>query len=224
MPELAAQGVPRDLRQRAGELDAGGAGADHHEGEPRQAARRVGLALGALEREQDAAADLQRVVEGLQGRRKRRPSVVTEVVVDRAGGDDQLVVGKLAAVLQGHRAPRRVHASRLAHQDGDVALPGEDVPDGPRDLGGGKPGGRDLVEQRGEQVMIGAIDHRQLERRLAQGLGSPQAAETAAQDDHARGRHAAMIQVVTEFTGGTVFHFAGCGVKWPGTPPQRTSR
>src|SRR2546422_9105948 len=73
--------------------------------------------------------------------------------------------------------------------------------DGPRDLGGGKRGGRDLVEQRGEQVMIGAIDHRQLERRLAQGLGSPQTAETAAQDDHAGGRHAAMIQVVTKFTG-----------------------
>src|SRR5438046_2883086 len=88
----------------------------------------------------------RRSIQGLQGGRKRRPLVVTEVVVDRAGGDDQLVVGKLAAILQDHRTPRHVHASRLAHQHGDVALPGEDVPDGPRDLGGGKPGGRHRAE------------------------------------------------------------------------------
>ena len=72
--EFAAQGVPRDLGERAGELDAGRAGADDDEGEPLRALRRVGLPLRALEGEQDARADLQRVLERLQPRRVTAPS------------------------------------------------------------------------------------------------------------------------------------------------------
>src|SRR2546426_9289170 len=61
-PELAAQRVPRDLGKGARELDASGAPADHDEREPRAAAHRIGFALGALEREQHAAADLERIL------------------------------------------------------------------------------------------------------------------------------------------------------------------
>ncbi len=44
------------------------------------------------------------------------------------------------------------------------------------------PGG-DLVEQRLEEVVVGAIHHHHLDRRAAQRLGGEQAAEPAA-DDH----------------------------------------
>ena len=44
------QRVLRDLAQRAGHLDAGRPAADHDEGQPRLARRRVGAALGVLER------------------------------------------------------------------------------------------------------------------------------------------------------------------------------
>ena len=75
-------------------------------------AGRIGLALGVLEREQHAAADLQRILERLQSGRERAPLVVAEVGVGRAGGENQVVVGHLA-VGQDHAAPGDVDAARL---------------------------------------------------------------------------------------------------------------
>jgi hypothetical protein len=100
-PEFALERVARDLRERARELDAGRAAADDDEGEPGRALRRVGLALGALESGEHARADVERFVEGLQARREGRPGVVAEIVVDRAAGDDEVVVGNGAAGLPG---------------------------------------------------------------------------------------------------------------------------
>jgi len=56
------------------------------------------------------------------------------------------------------------------------------VPDGSRDRRGRKAGGGDLVEQRREQVVIGAVENGELDRRLAQRLRCPQAGEAAAED------------------------------------------
>ena len=58
---------------------------------------RVGLGLGLLEGEQDAPAQIGRVVDRLQAGRERRPVVVTEIGVPRAGRDDQIVVGNAPA-------------------------------------------------------------------------------------------------------------------------------
>ena len=52
----------------------------------------VGLALGHLEGAEDAAAQLQRVVDRLHARREARELVVAEVRLRRAGGDDEAVV------------------------------------------------------------------------------------------------------------------------------------
>ena len=48
-------------------------------------------------------------------------------------------------------------------------------------------GGGDLVEQRLEQVVIGAIDHRHAHRRARQRPRGEQAAEAAADDDDMMG-------------------------------------
>src|SRR4051812_43503900 len=66
--EVLAQRLACDLRQRAGELDAGGPAADDHE--RRQPALRVGvrLALCRLVGEQHLPPDLQRIVQALQAR------------------------------------------------------------------------------------------------------------------------------------------------------------
>ena len=61
-----------------------------------RALRRVGLALGALEGQQQAAADLGGVLDRLQAGSELLPLVVAEIVVRGAGGDDQRVVGHLA--------------------------------------------------------------------------------------------------------------------------------
>ena len=77
--EVAPQRVVRDLAERAGELDAGRAAADDDERHPRPPPLGIGLALGGLERDEDPAADLRRVVDRLEARRERRPLVVPEV-------------------------------------------------------------------------------------------------------------------------------------------------
>ena len=52
----------------------------------------VGFPLGALERHQHAAPDVERILERLQARRGRAPLVVPEIRVRRASRDDQVVV------------------------------------------------------------------------------------------------------------------------------------
>ena len=116
-PEVALERVVGDLAERARELDAGRPAADHDERHPFAASRRVGLALGGLEGDQDPAADLGRVLDRLEARRERGPVVVAEVRVARAGGDDQRVVGDRPAVGEQDLAALRVEPDRLAEQD-----------------------------------------------------------------------------------------------------------
>ena len=181
--------MPRDLGQHAGKLDAGRARADHDERQPGRAPHRVRFALGMLVRKQDAAADLHRIGQRLQTRRVRRPRVVAEVAVRHAGGDDQIIVDEFGAILQHHRAARRIDALHVAEQHRDVPLSGEDMPDRRRNRGRGEAGGRDLVQQRLKQVVIHPVHHRHFQRRAAQRPRREQPAEAAAENDH-MGTHA----------------------------------
>ncbi len=70
-----------------------GPGADDHEGQKRCAPRRIGLALGALEGDQDAAPQRGGVLQRLQSGRERFPFVMAEIGVTRAGREHQRVVG-----------------------------------------------------------------------------------------------------------------------------------
>ena len=89
-PEVPAQSVVRDLAERAGELDAGRAASDDHERHPFAPDLGIGLAFGRLERDQDPPAHLEGVLDGLEARRERRPLVVAEVRVARAGRHDSV--------------------------------------------------------------------------------------------------------------------------------------
>ena len=66
---LLRQDVARELGNLARHLDAGRAGADDGEREPRPPGFLVGLELGRLEREQDLVTQIERAVERLQLRR-----------------------------------------------------------------------------------------------------------------------------------------------------------
>src|SRR6185503_17522666 len=188
--ELALQRVPRDLRQRAGQLDAGRAAADDDEREASRAPRGIGLALGALEGEQDARADVERIFERLQARCERRPGVIAEVVVGRAARHDEVVVGDGGAVLEEQFLFARKDLPDLAEQHRRVLLPLQDVADRRRDRRRRKPRGRDLVAERGEQVVVCAIDHGYADRRSRKSLRRPETAEAATDDDDAGRRHA----------------------------------
>ena len=88
------QGALGQLDDLAGQLDARRPGTDHHEGEPAMPLGRVGGDLGGLERAEDAAAQLQGVVDGLHAGRVGGVLVVAEVGLLCAGGHDEAVVGR----------------------------------------------------------------------------------------------------------------------------------
>ena len=64
--EVARDGLARDLAESARQLDAGGSAAHDHERQQGPLHGAVALALGVHVGEQDAAADLQRVLERLE--------------------------------------------------------------------------------------------------------------------------------------------------------------
>ena len=97
-------------RDRPGELDAGRASAHDDEREELAAARRVRLALGLLEREQDAPADRERVLERLETGRVLLPFVVAEVGVAGSGREDEVVVAR--GFRRQGRPPRRAGVDR----------------------------------------------------------------------------------------------------------------
>ena len=142
----------------------------------------VGLALGLLEGEQDAAADLERVLEALETGRERLPVLVAEIGVARAGREHEVVVAE-AAVFQHELVRRDVDRHGLREQHAGVGLAAQDGADRVRDVGGREPGSRDLVEQRLEEMVVAAVDERHVHRRAAERLGGGEAAEAAA-DDH----------------------------------------
>jgi hypothetical protein len=181
--ELAHQRVARNLGQRAGQLHAGGPAAHHREREPGRALGLAARGLGMLEREQDAAAQRHRVVERLQARRVLGPLVVAEVGVRRAAGHQQEVIGQRCAVGQHDLARRQVDARHFAQAHRHVALPAQDVAQRRGDVAGRQARGGHLVEQRLEQVVVGAVDQRDVERRLGQRARAPQAGKAAADHD-----------------------------------------
>ena len=176
-------GVPRDLGQRARELDAGGPAAGDDERQPLGPPRGVVLALGRLEGDQDPSPDLERVIDRLEAGRVAGPLVVAEVREPGAGGDDEGVVGDRPAVGHGDLALRRIDPDRLAEEDGGVPVASQDRAERLRDVAGRDRAGRDLVEQRREQVEVAAVDDGQVDARVpAELAGGVEPAEAAPDD------------------------------------------
>src|SRR6266566_8536087 len=102
-----------------------------------------------------------------------------------AGRDDEMVVRDAAAFREQFSA-RRVDARNFRQNDLGIALPMEDAADRRCDISRRQTRGRDLVEQRLEQVVIVAIDDGDIKRRLRELLGRRKAAESRSDDDDAR--------------------------------------
>src|SRR5262249_50695467 len=128
------------------------------------------------------------ILERLETRRIGRPRVVAEVAVRRAGSHDEIVVVDLRAIVEAYLFRRRVDLLHFAHQHDGIALAPQNVPDRRGDRRGRQAGRGDLVEQRLEQVVVGAVDHRHFDRRLVQRLRRPKTPEAATDDDYAWSR------------------------------------
>ena len=159
--------------------------ADDDESQPCRALRRIGLRLGALERSEDALAQPNGVVDALEPGRDRLPFRMIEVRVPRPGRDDQVIVRDFHPAVGDDDPCRHVHPLHLGHQHGGVALARKQPPDRRRDVGGRERGGRDLIEQRLEEMVVGAVEHRELDVGAPEGTGRVQSSESAADDYHA---------------------------------------
>jgi hypothetical protein len=115
-----------------------------------------------------------------------RELVVAEVRLRRAGRDDEAVVGDLPPPVEqpaGDGAPVEVDARHLRQNDVRVALVAQDVTQGRRDVSFREDPGRDLVEQRLEEMMRLAVDQGDVGGRAAKRLHGGEAGE-AASDHH----------------------------------------
>ncbi len=147
-----------------------------------------GAAFGEFEGQQNAAADFERVLDGLEAGRESFPFVVAEIGVAGAGGDDEGIVRNLLSFIFRyglHHLAFEVEARHLGHEHFDILVTAQDGADGSGNLAGGKTGGGYLIEQRLEGVMIFPVDHGDAHGRAGQRLGCVQAAEAGADDHHA---------------------------------------
>ena len=187
-PEVALERAVRELGDLAGHLHAGRAGAHDHEGQQVvDVVAAVGAELGHLEGAEDAAAQLEGVVDALHARGVLGEVVVAEVGLRGAGGDDEGVVlrdGLAAEHVAGDRARLEVDVGDLAEQHLRVLLAAEDLAGGGRDLALGEDAGGHLVEQRLEEVVGRLGDHRDVDGGLAQCLGAEETTEAGADHDH----------------------------------------
>jgi hypothetical protein len=170
MAKVAGHALVREFGKRAGKLDPGGPAANDDEGQQAGAQVRIGRRLGLLKRQEDATSDSGRVADLLQTRRERRPLVVAEIGVPRPSRDDQIVV-RDAPLIDQHLAGCSVDVGNPAENHLGVALPAQDGTDRLGDVGGRERCGRDLIEQRLKQVIVAAVDHRDLDGRAFQRLG-----------------------------------------------------
>ena len=184
--EVAGQRMACQLGDRTRHLDPGRSAAHHDEAQEAAGLLRVGCHLGALERHQHALADQGGVVDLLEAGGRLLPVVAAEIGVARAGGEDEVVVGNPAHVIDHDLTPGGVHAADPAELDPRVGLVGQDRADRPGDVGGRECSCRHLVQQRLEEVVVAPVDQDQVHRCLAQRPGRGQAAEAHAYDHHAR--------------------------------------
>ena len=134
--------------------------------------------------DQDAAADVERILQGLQTRRVWRPFVVAEIGVVRPGGEDQIVVREPSRILiEDDLLCRDIDRFDPGQDHLHVRLAAQHRPDRLRDVRRRKRGRRHLVEQGLKQVVIAPVDERDVHGRVGERLRRLQSAEPAADDD-----------------------------------------
>src|SRR5215211_7868743 len=122
-----------------------------------------------------------------------------EIGVLGSGRDDEIVVRNASSVCD-NLVPRSIDARDLRQDDLRVFLPTEYAANRRGDIRGRQAGGRNLIEQRLEQMIIVAVDDGDVERRLRQSLGGRKATEARADDDHTRASGPSVAGGHAEFT------------------------
>src|SRR6266404_4421472 len=200
--KLAVHCVTCDLSQSAGEFDAGGAASDDCKLQRRSALaggliRMIVLmiilmlvlmrllTLGQFEGQENATSDFERIFDRLETGGQRLPLFVTEVGVGCPGGDDQKVVIE-HLLFRDDFLLFQVEIEDFFKQHLNVGVASQYPADGRRYFAGREAGGRDLVEQRLEGVMIFPVNDCDLNGEAGDAAGGGEASETGAHDHHSR--------------------------------------
>jgi hypothetical protein len=110
------------------------------------------------------------------------PIRVAEVVIHRAGSQDQVVIGH-PAVPGMHVLRAQVCLIHLGEHDRGIGLVPENGSHWLCNIRGRQCSGGNLVQQRLEEVVVVVVDHQDVSRHLPQSPGREQPAE-AATDNH----------------------------------------
>ena len=113
------------------------------------------------------------------------PFIMAEIGMARAGRDDEIVVAR-CAVCGAHLLRVGIDTLDVLHQHRGVLLAGQDAADRHGDLRRRKAGGRHLVEQRLEQMVVAPVDDGDVDRRIAKPDRGVEASEPGAQNDDVR--------------------------------------
>src|SRR5262249_47702517 len=139
--------------------------------------------LSTFEGLQYPTADKCCVVHALEARRKRLPGILTEVAVCRAGRDDEVVIGQVEPIGE-DLAPFSVNPGNRRQHYLDIELVAENGPYGHGDVGRRQPGGRNLIEQWLEQVVVLSVEECDASRCMPQRSSAGDATESCSDDDH----------------------------------------
>ena len=191
-PEVVAQRMARDLRQRAGQLHAGRSAADDDECQQTPLCVGIDLPLGLFECEQHLPPHHERIVERLEAGRVLLPFRVAEVRVRRAARENHVVVSDRRRAVSGFGRTRDEYTSILwidrrdiGEQHFDVLLSAQHPTDRRRDVAGRERRGRDLIQQRLKEMVVVPVEQRDADRRAGERARRVKPAETAADDDDA---------------------------------------
>ena len=184
--EIPREREAGDLGDRARHFDAGRSAADNDEGHQCFASGRIWLALRLFERRQDAPANVERILEGLQARCVARPFVVAEVGVVRPSSQNQIVVRESSRILvEDDLLCRHINGVDPGQNHLHVRLAAQHRSDRLRDVCRRKRGRRHLVEQGLEQVVVAPVDEGHLHGCVGERLRGLQSPKPAADDDDA---------------------------------------
>jgi hypothetical protein len=143
--------------------------------------------FGEFQAEQDLAANGDGLFERLDTVCVPRPLVVTEVTRFGAGCDDEVIVREyLPCGLDG--TVFGLAADDFIEDDIDVATSSRDSPKRRGDVRGRESAGRDLIQQRLEQVVIVSVNPGDADRLIAQTTHRGEPAEPTADNYDTRQR------------------------------------
>lgn len=149
----------------------------------------INASFGPLERAQQPFPYREGIGERLQYRGMVCPLVVPEEAIAATRGEDQIVVRHTLPQIRQNLAGVIIDAGHVVEQRRDVRAPRDQRAGRGRDVRGCECRGSDLVEQRLEDMMVGAVDQRHRYVPPTQCLSGGKTAKSGSYDDNLLALH-----------------------------------